>query len=143
MISRISNGNTLGYRVFFRIKFLPWDLDHPPTYQGKSVRVQRGGQHMCRCSFPPYLYRWHFPHRCAHLVGTHQYLPEKGSRKKWGVEENRGLYNWKHQYSGRGASSTHVTLRVLRVPHIFRLKNSSIHVGERDDLGPSVACPGR
>ena len=57
-------------------------LTIPATYQGKPVQAQTSRQQTCKCSFPPYLFRWHFPHSCAHPVGTHQYLPGKRSRKE-------------------------------------------------------------
>lgn len=121
-------------------------LDHSATYQGTFVQVQTGCRHTCRCSFPLYLYRWHFPHRCACPVGIHQYLPEKkgGREEKNGdVEEETGLYNQKTQHPRRGAPSAFVMLYVLRALHIFRHKSFIMSTGERDEMGPMAACPVR
>ena len=69
-------------RDFLGIKSPPLDPNHPPTYQGKSVQAQTSRQHARKCGFPPYLFRWHFPHSCARPVSAHQYLPGKRSRKE-------------------------------------------------------------
>lgn len=122
------------------MKSFPVVLNNPPTYQGKPVRVRTHCRHTRRYSFPRCSYRWRSPHRSAPPVGTRQHL---SGREQWGAEEERGSYNRKAQHFGRCSPPPSAMLHVLRALYSVRSKSSITMVGERDELGPVAARPGR